>query len=135
MIFTAVLAFVLTTIGVVGFQCALALGAPWGHLTMGGRFSGRLPGPMRVAAVAQALVLVLAGGVVLARAGVVALPQWLASASTLIWAVVGLSAVSLLLNLITPSRAERRLWAPVVAVMLASSLVVALGGFDSGPQG
>jgi hypothetical protein len=125
MIFAAALVFVLATFGVVGFQCALALGAPWGRLAMGGRFPGRLPGPMRAAAVVQALVLILAGGVVLARAGL-AFHPWAAGAPTLILAVVGLSAVSLLLNLITPSREERRLWAPVAAVMLASSLVVAL---------
>jgi len=122
--------FVLATIFVVLFQVALALGAPWGRLAMGGKFPGRLPGPMRVAALMQALVLVLASAVVIMRAGLAPSQlsvQW-AAASTLIWAIVGLSAVSLLLNLITPSRAERRLWAPVAAAMLASSLIVALGG-------
>jgi hypothetical protein len=45
-----------------------------------------------------------------------------------IWAVVGFSALSLALNAITPSAGERRIWVPVAAVMLASSLVVALAG-------
>jgi hypothetical protein len=114
----------LATACVVVFQLALALGAPWGRFAMGGAFPGRFPTGMRVAAAAQGLLLLASAGVVLARAGV-ALPQWAAASSWLIWAVVAFSAVSTLLNLITPSPAERRLWAPVAIVMLVSSLIVA----------
>lgn len=44
----------------------------------------------------------------------------------LIWLPVGVSALAVLLNLVTPSAGERRIWVPVSLVLLASSLVVAL---------
>ncbi len=107
------------------FQLALAAGAPWGGVAMGGRFPGRMPPALRVGAVIQAVVLLLLGVVVLAQAGL-ALPQWQAAADYLIWGVVAFSALSLVLNLITPIRWERLLWAPVAAGMLLCSLIVAL---------
>jgi hypothetical protein len=60
---------------VVGFQLALAAGAPWGELTMGGAFRGALPPAMRAAAVGSAALLLAFGAVVAARAGL-ALPRW-----------------------------------------------------------
>ena len=43
----------------------------------------------------------------------------------LVWLVVAFAAVSLVLNLITPSAGERAIWAPVAVLLLASSTVVA----------
>ena len=111
---------------VVAFQLALALGAPWGAYAMGGAFPGQFPPSLRIAAVFQAALLLLLAAVVLARAGL-ALPQWSRASRWLIWIVVAFSAVSLLLNLITPSGGERLIWAPVAFVMLVSSAVVATG--------
>jgi len=73
---------------VVLFQLALALGAPWGAMAMGGKFPVRLPSTMRIAALAQ--------------------------------------AVSAILNMITPSKRERMLWAPVSVVFLVCATCVAL---------
>lgn len=123
----AAVVFASATVFVVLFQLALALGARWGEYTMGGKFPGRLPTGMRVAAVAQASVLALLGAVVLSRAGLL-LPGWSNVSSWLIWGVVGFSALSFVLNVITPSRGERLRWGPVTLVMLVSSLVVALSG-------
>jgi hypothetical protein len=110
----------------MAFQVALAAGAPWGTLAMGGRFPGRLPPAMRVAAVAQGGLLACMGFVVLARAGVM-LSSWAGASRVLIWVVVGIGGASLLLNLISRSTWERRIWAPVGAILLVASLVVALG--------
>ena len=55
----AALIFALMTALAVSFQIALALGAPWGHLAMGGRYPGQFPKPMRVAALAQAAPVAL----------------------------------------------------------------------------
>ena len=107
------------------FQLALAAGAPWGHLAMGGRFPGRFPPAMRVAALVQVVIYGLMGVVVFVRAGMI-LPEMLDIARLAIWAVVVLMAVGTVLNLITPSKWERRLWAPVAAVMFAASFRVAL---------
>ncbi|MDO8847682.1 MAG: hypothetical protein Q7W51_04770 [Coriobacteriia bacterium] len=123
----AAVVFAVVTVGATGFQFALALGAPWGAYAMGGRYPGRFPAPMRIAAVVQALILVGLAGVVLARAGLM-LETWASAASWLIWVVVAFSAVSLVLNSITTSKGERLVWVPVAIVMLASSLVVALLG-------
>ena len=55
-----------------------------------------------------------------------ALPSIAAMLPGLIWLPVAFSAVSLVLNAITPSTGERRVWVPVALVMLVSSLIVAL---------
>ena len=107
------------------FQIALAAGAPWGAYAMGGAFPGQFPPALRVTAILQAVLLAGMAGVVLARAGV-ALPRWARASRWLIWFVVAFSALSFVLNLITPSAGERALWAPVAFLLLASSAVVAL---------
>ena len=93
---------------------------------MGGRFPGVLPPKMRAAAVAQALVLVGLALIVLSRAGMI-LVSWKSWTPAGIWLVVAVSAASLAMNVATTSRWERRIWAPVGAVLTATSLLVALG--------
>lgn len=121
----AAICFAVVALGVVAFQLALALGVPWGAYAMGGAFPGQFPPALRVAAAVQAALIALMAGVVLARAGV-ALPGWARHARWAIWVVVGFMAVGLVLNLITPSAGERMIWAPVVALLLGCSLLVAL---------
>jgi hypothetical protein len=121
----AAILFAIVTFGAIVFQIALALGAPWGQYAMGGAFPGRLPTAMRVAAVVQAVVLGLLAMVVLAHAGLIDIPIVL-DLPWLIWVAVAFSAVSLVLNAISRSAGERRIWVPVALVMLGSSLVVAL---------
>ncbi|MCX8007157.1 MAG: hypothetical protein N3B11_03465 [Coriobacteriia bacterium] len=107
------------------FQVALALGAPWGAYAMGGRFPGRLPPRMRLLALLQAALLSAMTALVLATAGA-SLPGWDRVPRWSIWGVVGVSALSLVLNVLTPSARERRVWAPAALVMLLSSLAVAI---------
>jgi len=64
--------------------------------------------------------------IVLSEAGVI-VPGLSEALPSLIWLVVAFSAVSVVLNAITRSAGERRIWLPVALVMLAASLVVALG--------
>ncbi|MRS12242.1 MAG: hypothetical protein EG823_04120 [Actinobacteria bacterium] len=129
----AALVFAVTTGVVVAFQLALALGAPWGAYAMGGSFPGVFPTPMRVAAVLQAAILVVLALVVLSRAGV-ALPQWARPSVWAVWVVVAFSALSLVLNLITPSGGERAIWAPVAAILLGSCVTVATGARKHQPR-
>ncbi len=110
------------TAGVVAFQLALAGGAPWGQYAMGGAFPGQFPPGMRVGAVIQAMLLAALAVIVLGGAGLTSRvrPQrWI------LWAVVGFSALSLFLNLITPSTGERAIWAPVAFGLLLTSAIVA----------
>jgi hypothetical protein len=60
------------------FQVALAAGAPYGDAVFGGRAptaAGVLTSPFRVLAVVQAVVLVLLGWILLARAELSASPS------------------------------------------------------------
>ena len=110
---------------VVAFQVALALGAPWGQYAMGGAFPGRMPTPLRIAALAQGIVLAALAMIVLADAGladVALLDDW----PWLIWVPVAVSAVAVVLNASTRSQGERRIWLPVAIVLLLCSLGVAL---------
>ena len=116
---------------VVAFQLALAAGVPWGEYAMGGAFPGRFPPELRIAALVQAALLVGLVVIVLARAGLVAL--WSRAARWLIWVVVAFSALSFVLNLITPSAGERAIWAPIAFLLLISSAVVAFTNSSAHP--
>jgi hypothetical protein len=122
----AALIYAVVSVGVVAFQLALAAGAPWGAYAMGGAFPGAFPPALRVAALVQAALLSGLAVVVLARAGLV-LPRWARPSRRLVWVAVAFSALSLVLNLATPSAGERALWAPVAFLMLISSTAVAFG--------
>jgi hypothetical protein len=121
----AALVFVVVAAGVIAFQLAMALGAPWGSYAMGGAFPGRFPAPMRIAAAVQAVVIGAIAVAVLSAAGLV-LRDLAIAVPWLIWVAVVVSALALVLNAISRSAGERRIWIPVAAVMLVSSLVVAL---------
>jgi len=123
----AALLYATVSAGVVAFQLALAAGAPWGEYAMGGVIPGQFPPALRIAALVQAALLVGMAAVVMARAGIV-LPGWSRVSRRLVWAVVAFAAVSLVLNLITPSARERAIWAPVALLLLISSAVVAIQG-------
>ena len=121
----AAIAFILLTAIVIVFQLALVAGAPWGELTRGGRFPGRLPAKMRLVPVLSALLLAGFAAVIAARAGLIESPATLSS-GILVWVVVAYCSLGVVANAATPSKAERRLWLPVVLVMLITSITVAM---------
>src|SRR5688572_9749884 len=108
--------FLILTAVVIAFQVALASGAPWGELTMGGTYPGRLPPRMRAVAVGSAVLLAGFGAVVAARSGL-ALPLWQPAARWLIWIVVAYTLVGVVLNAATRSARERAIWLPVAIVL------------------
>ncbi len=103
------------------FHLAIIFGAPFGHLTMGGRWSGALPIEGRFLSAASAMLLAVMALVVLARARLIAwvLPCWA------IWVVVGFQALAVVEHVATPSAAERALWLPQILVALVCAVVVA----------
>lgn len=121
----AAIIFVLLISVVVLFQLALSVGAPWGGIAMGGRFPGKFPVSMRIAAFVQALILSLLGLIVPVHAKLV-FPEFYASSDIGIWIVVVVFSLSLVMNLVTPSKWERIIWAPVVAILLTCALIVAV---------
>jgi hypothetical protein len=120
----AAVIYAIITFGVIAFQIALAAGAPWGAYAMSGASPGQFPPALRIAAIVQAVLLAGMAAVILARAGLI-LPGWWRVSHWLVWVVVALTALSLVLNLITPSAGERAIWAPTLALLLISSLIVA----------
>jgi hypothetical protein len=121
----AAFAFLVLTAVTIAFQLALAVGAPWGGLTWGGRFTGTLPISMRFVATLSALLLTVFAVIVATRAGLLSL-AWAPVRGSLIWAVVVYCVLGVLANAATSSQWERRIWLPVVLLMLGSSLLVAL---------
>ena len=117
--------FGLLVLSLIVFQVALAAGVPWGELAMGGRWPGQLPAGMRIAAMVQAVVLLLLALAVFVKAGFL-LPRLYVFSQKAVWGVVLFSLVALTMNLLTPSRRERMLWAPVAFLMTLCSIVVAL---------
>ena len=123
----AALVFAVAAAGVVAFQIALALGAPWGRYAMGGAFPGRFPPPMRVAALVQGLLigLLAVGGLSTAE---LVLPELVDAFPWFAWIAVVVSALAVALNAISRSAGERRIWVPVALILLVTSLLVALDG-------
>ena len=107
------------------FQFALVLGAPWGEYTMGGRFPGKLPPKMRLAALFQIVILFMIALIVLIRSGVV-VNQFYDVSKTAIWFVVFFFVTGSILNILTPSKRERAIWGPVNILLLILSVLVAL---------
>ena len=126
----AAIIYAIVSLGVVAFQLALAAGVPWGAYAMGGAFPGQFPPALRIAALVQAVLLAGMAAVILARAGLI-LPGWSRVSRRLAWVVAAFAAVSLVLNLITPSAEERAIWAPIALVLLLSSAIVS---FSSSPE-
>jgi FtsH-binding integral membrane protein len=96
-----------------------------GALTLGGRYEGALPSRTRFPPAVSAFLICGFAAIVLACAGL-AFTQFQSVSNKLIWGVVAYCLLGSLVNFITPSKRERALWFPVVAVMLVCSLVVAL---------
>lgn len=121
----AAIIYTVFAIIVILFQLALAAGAPWGKLTMGGFHPGVLPKKLRIAAVAQALLIICTALIVLTEAKLMFVELQPVSKFG-IWLVVAIYTTVTILNLITSSRWERYTGAPVAFIMLTSSLYIAL---------
>lgn len=109
------------SVGVILFQVALIFGAPWGRITQGGTHEGPLPTSGRVGAFVSIFINAAMALAILSAAGLdLALPGWCA------WVALGLQAIVTLLNWITPSAPERKLWAPITTgmLLLAGSVVL-----------
>lgn len=111
--------------GLAIFQLGLIAGMPLGRFAWGGQHP-ILPARLRFGSGMAILIYGALALVILDRADLIAiLPNaWSGGAA---WATVFYLALALALNMISPSRAERRLMAPVAALLLCCALVVAMG--------
>lgn len=117
--------FTILTILVMLFQLALALRAPWGSASMGGKYPGKYPVKMRIVALVNMLVLGFTAAIILAKADIAYL-MLKPIIGVGIWIVVGFFALGTIMNTITRSKIER-IWAPVALGQCITSLLIALG--------
>jgi len=111
--------------GLAVLQAALAAGAPLGRFAWGGQYEV-LPSRLRVGSVISIALYVLFALLLLQAAGAVAvLPK--GAAGVAIWVLAGYFALGIVMNAVSRSRPERLVMTPVVAVLAAASLVLALG--------
>ena len=109
-----------------GFQLALVVGAPLGHLAWGGRHRV-LPTSLRIGSLVSIVIYALIAGVVLARAGLISIGLPEAAVGAVAWAVVAYFFLGIWLNLASRSKPERVVMSPAAALLCALSAAVALG--------
>ena len=109
------------------FQAMLATGRPWGEWAFGGQMKGTLPTPYRIASLVS--ISIYAAQIVhyLGQADLIASPLSAGAATVINWVLVAFFALGTLMNGISRSRKERKLWTPILAVSLLLSIAVALG--------
>lgn len=117
--------FIVLSIFISIFQIALALGAPLGEFTMGGKFPGKLPTKMRVAAIIQVFILLGFNLIVISKSGL-ALSNIYSISKFLIWVILAFFVLGSILNLSSPSRKERYVMGPLNLIALLSVLMIAL---------
>lgn len=118
--------FLVLTVIIAIFQIALALGAPLGEFTLGGKHPGKLPGNLRIAAVVQLIILVCFGLIIASRAGL-ALTSLHSFSRIAVWVVFAFFIPGSILNLSSSSKKERLVMGPLNIVALISSFMVAIG--------
>jgi hypothetical protein len=108
------------------FQLAIVLGAPLGEYAYGGQNSGVLPIPYRIASIFSFLVALAIAGHYLAQLGVLA-PLLGSDLNQLAnWAIVVFNIPAAVLNNITKSQKEKRLWGGTTIANLLASVIVAI---------
>ena len=116
--------FTILSIILVLFQFGLTIGMPWGKASMGGKYPGKYPPKMRVVSLINIFVLSIIAVIVLIKADII-FPQLKSFSNIAIYFIVGFSVLATILNLITPSKIERKIWLPVAVVLLVTSIIVA----------
>ena len=104
------------------FQVALASGAPLGRYAWGGQHRV-LPTPLRIGSGVSVLVYVAMAVVALGAADLIA---W-SPPGALVWVVFAVLALGIVMNAISRSKPERLVMTPLVTVLAACFLILALG--------
>jgi hypothetical protein len=117
--------FIALSVVVAMFQFALALGAPLGAYTLGGKFPGKLPDKMRVAAFIQILILAIFTVIVVSKSGLAFVGLYGISRIA-IWVVFAFFILGSILNLSSPSKKERAVMEPLNVIALICTFMVAI---------
>lgn len=111
--------------GLAVFQLLLVAGLPLGHFAWGGQHR-ILPRGLRIGSTVAIFLYVLFSAALLMRAGVV--PVWPAGdwVGPATWGVAAYMGLGVVVNAISRSRPERLTMTPLVTVLLALAVLVAL---------
>jgi hypothetical protein len=120
----AVLAVVVLT-GLAVFQAALAAGAPLGRFAWGGQHPV-LPTKLRIGSAISIVLYALFGLIIVATAERVSDGTAAGTTDVGIWVLTAYFALGIVMNGISRSRPERLVMTPVVLVLAAICLVLAL---------
>lgn len=109
------------------FQIALALGAPFGQASWGGRHPGVLPVRLRIASgIAAILIYPLMAFLILAASGLVETNLTAGTRETAMWVLTAIFGLGGLANFASRSRIER-IWGPVSLGVAVGCGVIARG--------
>lgn len=116
---------VFATLATALFQLALVLGAPMGEYAFGGQ-APNLPVRYRVASAVSFVVMLAISGHYIAQLGIFT-PLLPASQNAVVnWVLVGFFGLSAVMNNITKSEKEKRLWGGTTVAMLLAAVIVAI---------
>lgn len=122
-------AFILVAVQIIVslFQLALVLGAPMGEYTLGGQTQGKLSIKLRLVSAISLLLNIAIAGHYLAQTGTIQtlLPSDLNQIAN--WGLVVFTASGLVMNSISRSKKERKMWVPVLLLSLTCAVIVAIG--------
>ena len=108
------------------FQLLLIVGLPLGRFAWGGQ-SAVLPARLRAGSAVAIVVYVAFAAVALDRAGLIGVLPWDTVAVVAMWVVAAYLLLSVLPNLASKSRHEKRVMVPVSLVLAVLAVLVALG--------
>lgn len=117
---------VFSSLAIALFQLAIVLGAPVGEYAYGGQHEGVLPTRFRIASVVSMLLMLAIAGHYLAQIGVFSPVLDQAGNAIANWGFVGFFALAAIMNNITKSEKEKRVFGSITLAMLLSAILVAL---------
>lgn len=117
---------IFSTLAVALFQLAVVLGAPVGEYAYGGQHQGVLPTRFRATSVVSMLIMLAVAGHYMAQLGVFSPLLDEAGNAIANWGFVAFFALSALMNNISKSEKEKRVFGSITIAMLLSAILVAL---------
>lgn len=117
--------FIGLALGITLFQIILALGAPLGEFTLGGKYPGKLPGKLRVAALLQIAILLIFTMMIASKAGL-AFASLYGVARIGAWVVFAFFIPGSIMNLSSPSKKEKLVMGPLNIIALICAFMVAI---------
>ena len=117
---------IFSTLAVALFQLAIVLGAPVGEYAYGGQHQRVLPTRFRATSVVSMLIMLALAGHYMAQLGVFSPLLDEAGNAIANWGFVAFFALSALMNNISKSEKEKRVFGSITIAMLLSAILVAL---------